>query len=1160
MTTLTNNQKSALATDRNIAVTAGAGTGKTLILVERYVDILLHNNIDIRELLAITFTNKAAAEMLSRVAQKIESLLSDPGQEPIHSKLLNIRNHLSSAYISTIHSFCARLLREYPLEAGGLDPGFGTLSEIQSEFLIEECINTEIAEIDTTDNRWLELFRVFNPESVKSMLRVSLEHRFEMEQIVARFEKSSSEQLYHQLEHSFFQQVKNQFNHTLLDNIQTIVSIISDEDFSGLNSPDIVKTILKEIQNIKESDSAGDVKFWIHLFFLAQTITTADGRPYKNVTHIGGKKAWTSEQEKQLLQLSELLSPVAIWMNQNITTCPGPLEIVVIDSLKKYYELYLRVEERYTRSKKRMVTIDFEDHQLLAYHLLLNNKDIRDQVSSRFKYIMVDEFQDTNILQWKIIELVSGENRHNIFVVGDPKQSIYGFRNADVRVFNSVKKKFAESNSKSELQLDESFRFKKNIGIFVNTAFSDILISSPDNQWEVDYDLVNTRRNDAEGGQVELALLDKSGNNNTQATFISTHILQLLAKTDYQAGEIAVMLRSRTHLNEIENSFRDYGIPFQTLGGIGFYQGQEIYDTFHLLKFLMNPDDDLALIGLLRSPFANITDEGIFFLAVYDPETSYWKKLHHLDEIHDLPSEDREKLQLFLLNSERWLGRRDRIGYFELLSEIFDESLYRAVMSSDLKGDQIAANITKILSLVLDFEKGRFTSIVDFSESLNRLINSYQKEGEAFLEFEEDNSVKIMTIHQAKGLEYPVIILPYLNQKLRSSTRPSVYFDDTWGVVSKMTTNILNLQDPVQKSFYLFDLLKCNQKQKDIAELKRLLYVGCTRAKDHLILCGELSDKNPPPDTPLAWLLDSLKINPLQLGEEQIDFPSGVTLHFNKDYATTEPLSDKRRKKTIQSIEYLSTIKLQKKADFVMPTFLKKTTDIPKGEIFSATQLMTFIEDREEYHKRYHLGFFEDDYEKLGMGKTSDTDALLRGMLLHKMMEIYPQRNIESMLNEVDLNDDNMKADLTLELNNLMQQIDKSLLIKPALSAAEFYNEVSILKEIDSDFITGTLDRIYKNDKNEWVVLDYKTNRITERDVDRTAQNYLVQIETYALLIASVYPEQKTFEICLYFIYPDKIYSEVFDATRLDSIEKNFIQVIQDIKQFYPYTDRLVTS
>jgi ATP-dependent helicase/nuclease subunit A len=475
-------------------------------------------------------------------------------------------------------------------------------------------------------------------------------------------------------------------------------------------------------------------------------------------------------------------------------------------------------------------------------------------------------------------------------------------------------------------------------------------------------------------------------------------------------------------------------------------------------------------------------------------------------------------------------------------------------MNSDLKGDQITANINKILTIMLDYEKGRFTSIIEFSESLNRLINTYQKEGDAFLEFEEDNSVKIMTIHQAKGLEYPIIFLPYLNQKLNTSGRPSIYFDDIWGVASSVPIRVLNNQNPPQKSYYLFDLLKQKQKRKEVAELKRLFYVGCTRARDHLILCGELKENKVPVETPLAWLMDSMEITPEQLLEDQYEISPGLSIGIHKNYTEMDSLSEKKSKRTIQSFENLVMTQSKNGKEVTEPFFLKKTLDKPKGEIFSATQLMTFMEDREEYHNRYHLGFFEDDYDELGMIKTNEADALLRGKLLHKLMEYYPDTDIEHLLDEIDLTDDRLRRGLVLEISDLLGQIDKSGLIKPALTAKEFRNEVNILRQIGSDFLTGKLDRVYKNDKGQWIVLDYKTNNITSDELSRTIMKYQVQIETYALLIASVYPKQVSYEICLYFLIPDEMHSDVFDAVRLKSVEEKFEKVIEEIKQFYPYT------
>jgi ATP-dependent helicase/nuclease subunit A len=816
------------------------------------------------------------------------------------------------------------------------------------------------------------------------------------------------------------------------------------------------------------------------------------------------------------------------------------------------------VDNRYSELKRNQVSVDYEDLQILVYHLLKEHDDIRSQISARFKYMMVDEFQDTNQLQWQIVSLIANDKEDNLFIVGDPKQSIYGFRDADVRVFNQVKADFTAQYPESNHLLFESFRFKNVISHFINDIFPDILKTSADNPWEVAYDRVETKREDAEGGQVELAILKTGDEDNVQAGFMANRILDIIAEKIYKPGHVAILLRSRNHLSEIEKELRRHDVPFQTAGGMGFYQGQEIFDTFHLLRFLINPRDDLALIGLLRSPFADISDQALFFIAAYDQGDHYWEKLQRLPEIGHLPDEDKERLQIFTTNARRWIERRDRIGYFELLSEIFHDSLYRAIVSSDLMGEQIIANIEKILKITMAFEKGPFPSVIEFSDSLDRLINTYLKEGKAPIELEEEETVKILTIHQAKGLEFPVVFLPFLEQQINFSRKQSEYFDDYYGMAARIQINRTGIQHQAQESYYLYDLLKLNRKRKEIAELKRLFYVGCTRARDQLILSGEVKNDKVPDQTPLHWLLNSLNISPGQVPADQILAEKDFDLRIHTDFTKKQTTEESKIKKTFHSIEQISKIFPANREEPDKPAFLRSTDDHPKGEIFSATQIMTFLENAQEYHQRYHLGFFEDDYDKLGMGFSEEEDALLRGTLIHRLMEQYPKDDIDQLLTEMDIVDQRIISDLKKEVALIKDRIRISHIIQPALHAEDFRNEVSIMKKIGTDFLTGTLDRIYKNDRNEWEIIDYKSNRIVEKDLAHTVARYNVQMEIYALLLADVFPSQRSYKIGLYFVYPDNLSIHEYKPAQIKILEKRYEQVIETIKQYYPYTSKPV--
>jgi ATP-dependent helicase/nuclease subunit A len=1159
LVSLTTSQQAALHRDKNIAVTAGAGTGKTLILVERYIDILLEEDVDIRELLAITFTNKAAAEMITRVESRLKYFLDEAKSEQRLKKLLYLRNHLSSSYISTIHSFCARILREYPMEAGGLDPGFTQLNDVQSEFLKEESIDEEISQIDQADGDWLDLFRLFGPNRIKTILKTCLDHRFEMIQIVARFEENSPTDLQKELLIEFIELMNNQFNLPQLSHIRYLVGQINDIDVSVEGSSQKKINIVSQFKNFIKTKSPQDPEYWNALFLLANIFTTKNGVAYKNLAHLGGKHVWASRAHDPLLELSNALVPISNWQTNFVAVPPGNIDLYVLENLKKLYALFLLIEKRYSEKKRKMIVVDYDDLQLLVLKMLRENVDVRQKISSRYKYIMVDEFQDTNQLQSEIILLLTDNKSDKLFIVGDPKQSIYGFRNADVRVFNNIKDKFKLENSESDLLLSESFRFKNCLNQFVNQIFSKILVSSATNQWEVGYDAVNTKRQDCEGGSVELALLSKKEDGNIQAEFIANRLSDFFSETEYIPGEVAIILRARTHLSEIEKQLRDHDIPFHTFGGRGFFQGQEIYDAFHLLKFLVNPNDNFALVGLLRSPFASVSDEGLFFLALSAVEGSYWQKIKQINSIKNIPHDDLEKIDLFTELAARWLSRRDRIGYFELLSEIYNESMYRAIVATDIRGDQILANLDKILNMTMDFEKGRFSSMVDLGDSLNKLLNTQVKEGDAPLRLDDDDTVKILTIHQAKGLEFPVVFMPYLEQKLGSNPKHTVIFDETFGAISMVPEYILQTFDTYQDSFYLYDLIKMKQKRKEVAELKRLFYVGCTRARDQLILTAESKNEGIPSDTSLQWLMDSLEVNLAATEEEIVKIGPDCKVLVHRQFEERKTDQDKKQKIIITSLGELDQIKPEIIAEADLPAFMRTTNDQPKGEIFSATQLMSYLDDPSEYARRYHLGFFEDDYEKLGMRSDEGSDGLKRGVLMHRILERYPDYDLDQLLGEIDDVDETNLVVLKKEAGQLMHQFMRSVEIKPALNAMQFKTEIGILMQIEEDFVTGTIDRLYKNEEGQWVVVDYKTNHIKAEMIEKVANQYMVQIEIYALLLAMTHPGQNRYLVDLYFVYPDRIYTNEFLPSQINQLKDKYKKTIREIKQYYPYTNQPIT-
>jgi ATP-dependent helicase/nuclease subunit A len=1158
MDLLTPFQRRALQRNLNLAVTAGAGTGKTRVLVERYLDLLLSEPVDIREILAITFTNKAAAEMMNRVAGRLDELLEQEADLSRRRELLLLRDRLNAAYISTIHSFCLRILREYPVEAG-LDPDFNQLNEMQNELLIEQTIRTELEKISTDEQQWLDLFRLFGTSLVEELLHNGLTHRFEMQPLLQKYQNSTAEVLYRELNELFLEQVGSAFREYPFDQLLAVCKSILQQFPATKPDNEKVMEVLEIITRFSTCTDRSLAEFWINLFDLARTCTTGKATAYKVLTPLGGDKSWKNGTAAQLKHLSELLVPIARWVMETPLTPPGKMDLYILQQLPKLYQLYRQVEKNFTATKKEQGWIDFEDMLLLVRELLQHNTELRNRIAAQFKYILVDEFQDTNLLQWEIIACLGEMTQNKFFIVGDAKQSIYGFRNADVRVFNRVRREFCGDldlvKYPGNVIFSENFRFKDNLTCFINACFSRIMQRSETNQWEVEYGPLSTKRRDAAGGQVELALLEEKAESDLQAEFVAGRIKQILAANTVQPGQIAVLLRTRNHLTAVEEQLRRQDVPFKTIGGIGFYQRQEIYDVYHLLRFLLDPYDDPALIGILRSPFANISDEGLLFLALANTGKSFWEKLEHPEAIGPLDVEERDRLIYFRHKAENWLNRRDRIYFSELLRDIFQQSGYRAVMCAQLQGEQLAANLDKILELAAEYEQTGFATISEFTGYLRNLIHTQVKEGEAPLALEDRFTVKIMTIHQAKGLEFPVVFLPYLEQKIRSPRTDEACFDEGIGLISRIRKSGLPPTDPVTESFCLLDLVRRELRLKELAELKRLFYVGCSRARDQLILSACCTDEQVPAETPLHWLLQAMQRQPGEFAEgEELKWEKS-TIHIRRTPLTVAGNEgDPTFGKVYGSLQQLRERVNQNHVPGELPLFLSSAADHPTGEIFSATQLMAFRQNATEYYRRYHLGYFEGDYESFRLASSAEEKALLKGKLLHRYLQFYPRQEIEHWLFEFEISDQNLIQELKQEIQELAGRIQNSPFIRRVLAAGKSHNEVKVFMQLDTDFITGTLDKLFQNENGQWEILDYKTNRIDPAQVPEVMERYRLQTQTYALLLAHLYPRQAEYAVNFYFTHLDLYHPTVFTSSDIPGLKQNFIKIIREIKNhFEPY-------
>jgi len=1158
---LTKQQTKALALDKNISVTAGAGSGKTKILVERFLKIALQDPSDTRRILAITFTKKAAGEMAERVASDLNRQIQESDDAIERTHLLEIRDQLSLASISTIHGFCSRILREFPIEAG-LAPDFSEMDAFQQSLTLQKSIELAFTQIDDSDGlKFQPLFQILPKTVVRKLLMQTLKAPYEMQQIRKHFEQIDTDSYLSGLERDWLNLVRqnvlssDSYNSTL-GLVRQI--ILLDTQPNKAKNGTITLSWLRGL-DLCTAYSKAAVNDFKSILEAVEFFTGSNHNALKTAKNFGGAGSWNEQCRELLVELSDTFAGIALRVKQNKPGIPDrESDLLWLEILQHYLKLYDFVEHKYNEQKQEKGWIDFDDLQLLTLGLLKNDESICKKLNNRFRYLMVDEFQDTNALQWKIISMLTQNRPDKIFVVGDPKQSIYGFRDADIRIFKQVKELFSaatkDPDESGNIVFEESFRFLPRLNAFINFIFAHILTENDENPFEVDYQPLNAMRQVPETGWANLALLDEEPG---EEEYIARQIARLKQEQipvymwdnqeqqrPIQYGDIAILLRGRGNLLDIEQSLNRYGIPYQTVKGIGYWQKQEIYDFYHLLSFLNNPLDDLALLGVLRSTLILLSDTLLYRINNCAGSTFFFKMQRAVLSSDSFVPDESEILKSAFGQLRKWLDLRDRISLSALMQTVMDDLKLSALYAAQPNGDQLLANIEKLMTHAQNLEVTGTGGLATFVHYLEQFIEEDLREGEAQIVMEDTASVKIMTIHASKGLQFPIVFLPFLNTNTERTRNEILIESDGLAVAPKKYK---------QESSLLFTLLAHRKKQKELAEAKRLFYVGLTRASNRVFLSATLKKDEIKTDSALEWLDtvfdgfaeeqllgDGFKLNLIEMP----DPPDSAETDYQGVLASLDDLKQK-----LENLSEASSSKI---------ILLNDLKPGDAGRIFSPTRIMTFRRDKQEYYQKYHLGFFDDDYQAFAADVRQDDYSLLRGKIAHRFLELLASTEqdtealIGKLLFEFEVYDPDLRERFKGELVMLASQIKESSTGQEIIYAPLAQNEVTITMRLGDDYLTGTLDRIYQNADGEWQVVDYKTNRIKASQVEQESVVYTDQIEAYALLLSKIFPDQKIYRVQLYFLHPDILFNKSFSKEDLENIEQGLLEVIQQIKTEFP--------
>ncbi len=796
--------------DGDLLLDAAAGSGKTSVLVERFVRSVLVDGIDVSAILTITFTEKAAAELRDRIRKRLQELGAGDAARATEG-----------AFISTIHGFCARLLRVHALDAG-LDPQFTVLDRQRTDPITAAAFDEALTQVAGRDPGAIELTAAYGAPSLRAAIVSTYAQLRSSGQLAPRLPPVGVDAPA-ALERAA----------AALERAAEALAI----ELAAVPSPGPrVIQALDRVQRSRRLASAPDLwpgeLNWLRL-------------PGGNGAALATDACAVYREALDALR-AEAAARAAV---------------PVRDLLD---QLLVRFGERYAERKRAVSGLDFEDLELLARDLLGSESDLRERYASRFARIMVDEFQDTNRVQLELIESIA---RDNLFTVGDAQQSIYGFRHAEVELFERRGERLQAAGARQTLQTN--FRSRPEILAALNLAFADELGDR--------FRPLRAGRADAEpaAGQLgaELLVVDKGAEWELEGLAAPWRLAEARALADRVAalvaegaspGDIVVLTRATTDMRAYERALERRGLPTYVVGGRGYWAHPQVVDMVEYLRALANPRDEQALFGVLASPLVGLTLDGLVVLAAAAREADRdpWRLLSGEAAVDGpaltgLSAEDRLRLVRFAAWFADARARVPRSALEELIDAALRHTGYDLTMLALPGGRRRLANVRKLMRLAREYETEHGPALRGFVEfvgerAAGRLADS--RESEAPVEGEGLDAIRLMTIHRAKGLEFEIVCVADLGRSVRPPAAIVRVSGDGRIGIRLARTGVGG-----RESALAYKELGEEQKAADEGEERRLFYVAMTRARERLVLSGAAKvdgwiEGGPTGGGPIAWI------------------------------------------------------------------------------------------------------------------------------------------------------------------------------------------------------------------------------------------------------------------------------------------------------------------
>lgn len=1069
----------------NVSLLAGAGSGKTYVLMKRFVQILRADlSVNPTNIVAITFTRKAADEIKGRVRQAVSECVEQAQNDLERLRWQEHLQKVESAPISTIHSLCSRILRDNPVETQ-LDPEFTILEDFEAQDFFKETLQQYLRK-NIKENAALR--RLVQTYGVNSFVN----------QVTALGDKLSELVCEDNLAEPYLK-AKEELPALQQKLFAAVRTVIEAREALGAKT--------KGRQTLTEAAGLLD-EMQKQLLAPEPDCSLLDA---SGVVKVSGKAL--AAELTNLKNLRQELNHVLL----NAKGCD-----LVQDWLAVLQEFYACLSAR----KQENNVLFNDDLDLLAIEHLQKNEALRQKYQERYKYIMVDEFQDTNERQRQLIYLLCGnklDNTNNLFIVGDVKQSIYRFRHADVSVFNRVKEDIAQ-NAGQNLGMKTNFRSTQSIVESCNTAFCQLMDLPKEEICLEHHEGANT-------GGAKVCLLQvpykskdddlgaKEDKWQKEAEAIAAYLQQELPKVEPQlrpGASKAILLRAMTHCEALRQTLQGYGINCVVVKGKGFYEQQEVLDILNLLAALHNRYASLELAGALRSNYFGLDDATLTQLFWQtENDQPLWDVLQAVGSGELQLNLQPEQQALAMHAAERLRSLRQAAALMalpELFAQLWDELKPEFVLSQQENGPSKLANIKKLRRLAQQYCQTKQASLAEWLQNVKDLRASSSKEPAATVQ--ADDALQIMTIHNSKGLEFDLVILPQLDKSVHGDTASIKYLPGKEGEQGLLGIKVPDKEMQLQNSG-VYELAKARDSELEEEESRRLLYVAMTRAQKQLLMVGTVAEEKLPEavialPSAKGWWQQLQAVYEVDWDKQESSCPWVRLLCAD----ALSPAVEQQGEQQQLALEPLALAPL--------PAYAACGRTC-----FTASALQTYLHCQRQYYYQQVLAVPELEQTVAGE-QAHELPASVTGSIVHKALELYNGYNAEAVF-AIALDEFAPGAEAAQARSMFNAYIVSDLykaLPKKQKRELEFVQPLQ--QELAAE---GVIDLLAFDEDDKMIIVDYKTG--TPPEPDEVKLGYAYQLALYKDAAEKLYPGKKVVRAELHFLQNMSVWQLPLDKSYL---------------------------